>query len=198
MQHQIFHVVIIDENSLRAAILEDGLRSAGVPKITVIDDTRHLMRRLQPLDPDVIVIDLENPKRDVLEQMFLVSRTVERPVAMFVDTSDADMIEAAIDAGVSAYVVDGLKKERVKAIVDMAVSRFHAFARLQKELQETRAQLEERKLVEKAKGILMRQRGLNEDEAYQLMRRVAMNEKKKLSDIARSILIATDLLGDSK
>ena len=113
---------------------------------------------------------------------------------MFVDRSDGSMIEAAVEAGVSAYVVDGLRKERVKAIVDMAVSRFNAFERLQRELVEARSELASRKIVERAKGILMRTRQLSEEEAYALLRQTAMNEKRKLVDIAQSVVTAASLL----
>ena len=110
----------------------------------------------------------ENPSRDVLEQMFQVSRIVRRPIAMFVDQSDRATIEKAIDAGVSAYIVDGLKRERVRAILDMTISRFGAFERLRVELEETKSALKERKVIEKAKGILMKSRGLDEEAAYAL------------------------------
>jgi response regulator NasT len=126
--------------------------------------------------------------------MFQVSRAVRRPVAMFVDQSDSASIQAAVDAGVSTYVVDGLRKERVKAIVDMAVSRFNAFERLQRELVEARSELASRKIVERAKGILMRTRQLSEEEAYALLRQTAMNEKRKLVDIAQSVVTAASLL----
>ena len=129
--------------------------------MTVVRDMQNLMRRIVEIDPDVIFIDLENPNRDVLEQMFQVSRCVRRPIAMFVDRSDTDMIEAAVEAGVGAYVVDGLRKERVKAILDMAVSRFNAFNKLREELDSARQALDERKMVERAKGILMKERGLS-------------------------------------
>jgi response regulator NasT len=113
---------------------------------------------------------------------------------MFVDRSDSASIEAAVDAGVSAYVVDGLKKERVKPILDMAVSRFNAFSRLQRELADAKSALEERKVVERAKGIMMRMRGLSEEEAFALLRQTAMNEKKKMSEIAQSVVTAAGLL----
>src|SRR5919109_5369238 len=128
-------IVIVDKNPIRAAILEEGLREAGHVHVVRIDETAHLLARIYAIDPDVILIDLESPSRDVLEQMFQVSRSVARPVAMFVDQSDTEMIDAAIDAGVSAYVVDGLRKERVKPILDMTISRFNAFAKLKKELE---------------------------------------------------------------
>ncbi len=187
-------VAIIEENSIRAAILLDGLREAGIVDVEVIETMTNMLRRLSTLDPDVIIIGIENPSRDVLEQMFQVSRLVSRPVAMFVDRSDEAMIHAAVEAGVSAYVVDGLRKERVKAIVDMAISRFKAFERLQRELLEARNELASRKVVERAKGILMRTRQFSEEEAYALLRQTAMNEKRKLVDIARSVVTAASLL----
>jgi len=187
-------IAIVEENSIRAAILLDGLRDAGIADVEVIDTMTHMLRRLSTIDPDVIIIGIENPSRDVLEQMFQVSKLVSRPVAMFVDQSDEGMIQAAVDAGVSAYVVDGLRKERVMAIVDMAVSRFNAFDRLQRELAAARNELASRKIIDRAKGILMKSRQLSEEEAYALLRQTAMNEKRKLADIAQSVVTAASLL----
>ena len=188
-------IAIIDPSRARAAILEEGLRAAGVERVIVIPEGADLMARLAEVDPDIVVIDLENPSRDVLEQMVQVSRPVERPVAMFVDHSDAAMMQAAVDAGVSAYVIDGLKAERVKSIVDVAIARFNAFARLQRELADARTELAERKLIDRAKGIVMKAKGLSEEEAYALLRRTAMNRKCKISDIAQSIITSAELLG---
>jgi response regulator NasT len=187
-------IVIVDENPIRAAILEDGLHEAGFTQVVRINETANLLVRIYALDPEVILIDLENPSRDVLEQMFQVSRIVKRPIAMFVDSSDSASIQASVDAGVSAYIVDGLKKERMKPILDLCISRFNAFSRLQAELDRTKTALEERKVIDRAKGILMKAKGLNEEEAYALMRKTAMNENKKIADIAQSIVMAADLL----
>jgi two-component system, response regulator / RNA-binding antiterminator len=187
-------IVIVDENPIRAAILEEGLREAGFVGVEHIREMHNLLARIYALDPDVIVIDLENPSRDVLEQMFQVSRAVRRPIAMFVDQSDTDSIRASVDAGVSAYIVDGLKKERLKPILDLCISRFNAFARLQDELDRTKSALEDRKAIDRAKGILMKLKGLTEDEAYVLLRSTAMREKKKIGDIAQSIITAAELL----
>ena len=186
-------IVIIDANPMRAAILEDGLREAGHTSISHISEMTDLLTRIYALDPDVIVIDLENPSRDVLEQMFQVSRAVRRPVAMFVDQSDAASIQAAVDAGVSTYVVDGMRKERIRPILDVTVSRFHAFARLKNELAAAKEALEERKLIERAKGILMKNRKLSEEDAYALLRKTAMNQKRKLAEIAASVVTAAHL-----
>src|ERR1041384_5693826 len=189
-----FKIAIVDENPVRAAILEDGLREAGHVQVVRIDETAHLLARIYAIDPDVILIDLENPSRDVLEQMFQVSRAVRRPIAMFVDQSDSTSIQASVDAGVSAYIVDGLKKERIKPILDLCISRFNAFSKLQDELDRTKSALEERKVIDRAKGILMKVKGLTEEEAYVLMRSTAMREKKKIGEIAQSIVTASELL----
>lgn len=195
MQSKSLNVAVVDTNPIRAAILCDGLQAAGIETVHVIRDTTGVMRVLADLAPDVVIIDLEDPNRDVLEQMFQVSRSVSRPVAMFVDQSDASMIEAAIDAGVSAYIVDGLRADRVKPIVDMAISRFNAFARLRRELDETRQELADRKTIDRAKGLLMRAKGLGEAEAYALLRSTAMKQSRKIIDVAESIILAADLLG---
>jgi response regulator NasT len=186
-------IVIVDENPIRAAILKDGLREAGYVQVMHLDDTARLLARIYEIDPDVILIDLENPSRDVLEQMFQVSRAVRRPVAMFVDQSDAASIEAAVDAGVSAYIVGGLRKERVQNILDLCISRFNAFARLQDELDRTKSALEERKVIDRAKAILMNAKNLSEDAAYALLRKTAMNENKKIAEVAQSVITAAEL-----
>jgi response regulator NasT len=187
-------IVIVDESPIRAAILQEGLREAGFTEVVHISEMQSLLARIYALDPDIILIDLENPSRDSLEQMFQVSRAVRRPIAMFVDQSDAASIQASVEAGVSAYIVDGLKKERIKPILDLCVSRFNAFAKLQDELERTKSALEERKVIDRAKGILMKLKGLTEEEAYVLMRSTAMREKKKIGEIAQSILTASELL----
>lgn len=189
-------ILVIDENDTRASIIEAGLREDGYANVTVINDVSGVVRQIADLDPDVVVIDLGNPNRDMLENMFQLTRAIRRPIAMFVDSSDKASIEAAIDAGVSAYIVDGLRKERVRPILDMAISRFNAFSRMQRELEEARSELESRKLIEKAKGILMRSRGLSEDDAYKLMRKTAMNQNRKIAEIAQSLITAAALLGD--
>lgn len=187
-------ILIVDENRLRASIIEDGLREAGHAHVRVVDTANEVARVIADTEPDVVIIDLENPNRDRLEHFFSLSRALARPVAMFVDRSDTTEIAAAVEAGVSAYVVDGLKKERVKAILDMAISRFNAFARLNRELAEARGALEDRRIIEQAKGILMKNRGLNEADAYSLMRRTAMNQNRKIVEIAQSLVTAAGLL----
>jgi len=194
MEPNSLAVLVIDENRIRASIIEAGLRDAGHSSVTVIHDIHGIARRIAQINPDVIVIDLGNPNRDMLENMFQLSRAVGRPVAMFVDRSDLASIEAAVEAGVSAYVVDGLKQDRVKPILDMAVSRFNAYSRLKRELEEARGELENRKLIDRAKSILMKSRGLSEEQAYTLLRKTAMNQNRKIADIAQSLITAAGLL----
>lgn len=145
--------------------------------------------------PDVVLMDLGSPSRDTLEEMLTVSRALARPIAMFVDQSDEAMIGAAIDAGVSAYVVDGLRKERVKPVLELAVRRFNAFSRMQTELEEARTALADRKVIDRAKSILMNQRALSEQDAYALLRSTAMNQGKKIAEVAQALITASDLLG---
>jgi response regulator NasT len=187
-------IAIVDESPIRAAILEDGLREAGFTQVERIAGTHNLLERIYALDPEVILIDLENPSRDVLEQMFQMSRAVKRPVAMFVDQSDSASIQAAVDAGVSAYIVGGLKKERVTSILDLCISRFNAFARLQSELDHAKGALEERKIIDRAKGVLMQAKKMTEEKAYAVLRTTAMNQNKKIVEIAQSVLTAAELL----
>ncbi|MEL6373627.1 MAG: ANTAR domain-containing protein [Pseudomonadota bacterium] len=194
MVEKALRVAIVDANQIRASIIEEGLKEAGHTDVTMFATVPDILRRLVDVDPDVIFIDLENPNRDELEYMFQVSRAIKRPVAMFVDQSDRASIEAAIEAGVSAYIVDGLKKERVKAILDMAVSRFHAFDRLQRELEVARGELAQRKTIDRAKAVLMRSRGMSEPDAYAALRKTAMDQNRRIIDVAESLLIASDLL----
>ena len=186
------HILIVDENLVRSAILEDGLREAGYGRVSVVARRTDLLRQIVDIDPDVIFIDLENPNRDVLEQMFQVSRLVRRPVAMFVDRSDAEQTAAAMDAGVSAYIVNDLRKERVKPILEMTISRFNVFNQLQQELEKTKQELADRKLLDRAKGILMRRRALSEDEAYALLRKTAMDSKRRISEVAQKVIDAAN------
>ena len=194
MSETSLRILLVDQNVERAAILEEGLRDAGCRDITVVREMHSLMRRIVDTDPDVIFIDLENPNRDVLEQMFQVSRSVRRPIAMFVDQADTESIHAAVESGVGAYVVDGLHKDRVKNILDTAVSHFNTFNKLREELERANQALEDRKVVERAKGILMKERKINESDAYALLRTAAMNENRRLVDIARGVVSAAGLL----
>jgi response regulator NasT len=188
-------IVIVDDSGLRATVLEDGLREAGYDDIHVVPPHGAFVAKLERMAPDVVLMDLGSPSRDTLEEMLAVSRALARPIAMFVDQSDEAMIGAAIDAGVSAYVVDGLRKERVKPILDLAIRRFNAFARMQSELAEARSALADRKTIDRAKALLMNGRNLSEPAAYALLRTTAMNQGRKIVEVAEALITAHDLLG---
>lgn len=187
-------IAIVDESELRVAVLEEGLRDAGYNDIIRVPPRGAFVAELEKLSPDVVIFDLGSPSRDTLEEMLAVSRALARPIAMFVDQSDEQMVAAAIDAGVSAYVVDGLKKERVKPILDLAVQRFNAFAALQKELEQARTALAEQRIVDRAKLYLMSTRRLTEPNAYALLRGTAMRQGRRIVDIAQALLTAAELL----
>ncbi|PRX10022.1 ANTAR domain-containing response regulator [Martelella mediterranea] len=194
MNNSDLAILVIDENAIRAAIIKEGLLKAGHRNVTVVEELVGVARIIERQAPDVIVIDIENPNRDMLESLFLLSRSVKKPIAMFVDRSDTDMIHAAVDAGVSAYVVDGLKQERVKPILDMAISRFNAFSRMAQELEAAKSQLENRKVVDRAKALLMKSRGMDEEKAYALLRRTAMDQNRKIVDVAQSLIMTFEML----
>ncbi|KQM23033.1 two-component system response regulator [Sphingomonas sp. Leaf24] len=188
-------IAIIDTSTTRAAIISDGLREAGLDDIVVIDGTRRLVADVEAAAAEVILINLENPSRDELEEFFAVSRAISRPIAMFVDQSDAESTAAAVDAGVSAYIVDGLAKQRIKPVLDLAIRRFQAFARLQAELVEAKSALADRTTIDKAKAILMKRRGIDEPAAYALLRAQAMRSNRRIAEIADAILTSDALMG---
>lgn len=188
-------IAVVDESAARAAVIEEGLRDAGFSDITVLVERVGLARRLHDLSPDVVLMNLENPGRDVLEESFALSRALARPIAMFVDQSDEQSIAEAVDAGISAYIVDGMRKERIKPILELAVRRFNAFARLQTELHEAKSALAERRAVDRAKALLMKRRGIDEPAAYALLRKQAMDSGRRLVDVADALITAEALLG---
>ena len=193
MEREGLNILVIDANPDRAAILEQGLVEAGYARVMTIHSMTNLTERVQALAPDVVIIDLANPDRDTLENMFQVTRAVRRPIVLFVDQSDNTAIAAAIEAGVSAYVVDGLRKDRVRPIVEIAISRFAAFDRMRRERDAAVTQLAERKMIEKAKGLLMEKRQMSENEAYTALRQAAMRQNRRMVDIAGSVIIAFEM-----
>jgi response regulator NasT len=188
-------ILVVDETDERAAILRESLTAAGHEVAASLSSPLELLRAVDDLCPDVIVIDTESPSRDVLEHLVIVSRESPRPIVMFATDSGGEAIREAVRAGVSAYVVDGLEAARVNTIVEVACARFDEFQRLRAELAEANLRLSERKLVERAKGLLMQSRGLSEDEAYPALRKLAMSRKLRLGDVAQQVLDAADLLG---
>jgi len=189
-------IAIIDTSSSRAAIIFEGLRDAGLTDLVLIDPDQPIGAQLDRAHPEVVLINLENPSRDLLEDYFAMSRALDRPIAMFVDQSDAELTAAAVDAGVSAYIVDGLTKNRIKPVLDLAVRRFQAFARLQQELREAKSALADRAVIDKAKAILIKRRGLDEPAAYALLRGHAMSTNRRIAEVAEAIVTSDALLGD--
>lgn len=189
-------IAIIDTSSTRAAIISEGLREAGLDDLVVIDPAGPLAAQIEAAVPEVVLVNLENPSRDMLEDFFVMSRALSRPIAMFVDQSDAEATGAAIDAGVSAYVVDGLSKQRIKPVLDLAVRRFQAFSRLQHELDAAKNALAERSTIDRAKSILMKRRGIDEPAAYALLRGQAMRTNRRIIEIAEAIVTSEALMGD--
>ena len=188
-------IAVIDESASRASIIEEGLSLMTDSEIFVLTERQGLLARIEEIAPDVVLIDLGNPSRDVLEEYFTVSRALARPIAMFVDESDDQAIAGSIDAGVSVYVVDGLASNRIRPVLDLAVRRFNAFARLQSDLAEAQGKLAERETIDRAKRILMQSKGVSEPEAYAELRRKAMSSNRRLAEIAEAVVTAHELLG---
>jgi two-component system, response regulator / RNA-binding antiterminator len=188
-------IAIVDESASRASIIEEGLAQLPDSELFVLTDRHGLLARIEEIAPDIVLLDLGNPSRDVLEEYFAVSRALDRPIAMFVDESDEEAIGASIDAGVSAYVVDGFAAHRIRPVLDLAMRRFKAFARLQGELAEAQGKLAEREAIDKAKRILMQGKGVSEPEAYAELRRKAMSSNRRIAEIAEAVVTAHELLG---
>jgi response regulator NasT len=188
-------VLVVDESPERARVLRDGLRLAGYEVTASLSSPIALLKTIDALKPDVIVIDTESPSRDVLEHLVVMSQHTPRPVVMFASDGAPEKIREAVRAGVSAYVVDGLDPLRVKTIIDVAVAQFEDFQGLRSRLAEANLKLSERKLVERAKGILMKSRGLDEETAHGLLRKFAMDRKLRMGEVAQQVIDAADLLG---
>jgi response regulator NasT len=188
-------VLVVDESEERAELLGEGLRLAGLEVAASLSSPLALLKKIEELRPDIIVIDTESPSRDVLEHLVMVTQHTPRPIVMFASDERASTIREAVRAGVSAYVVDGLDKKRIKTIVAAAVARFEELQGLREQLAAANLRLSERKLVERAKGMLMKSRSLDEPAAYEAMRKLAMDRKLKLAEVAQRIIDAADLLG---
>ncbi|MCO6381129.1 MAG: ANTAR domain-containing protein [Vannielia sp.] len=187
-------IIVVEADRERALLIVDSLREAGDFDVSVISEVTGLSRRISEMNPDMVLVDVASPSRDMLEELTLASGPMDRPVALFVDRDEGGMTRAAIEAGVSAYVVDGLRPDRIKPIMDAAIARFHMFSQMRAELKATRQALEERKIIDRAKGLLMKAKGLDEDAAYALLRKAAMDQGVKLADVAQSLVTAAGLL----
>jgi response regulator NasT len=187
-------ILVIDESQQRAVEICTGLIKAGHQVAAVLPTSLDLSRRIEEIRPDIILIETESPSRDTLEHIGVMNREMPRPVVMFSQDGDGDTIRAAVKAGVAAYVVDGFEIDRLKPVVDVAVARFEEHQALLKELEAASRKLSERKLIEKAKGILMKSRGMDEDAAYAALRRLAMEKSQPLAKVAADLVDMARLL----
>ncbi len=181
-------VMLVDRDRARSVVLQRALTDAGYLVVARVAASDDLVQRVREVAPDVIIIDMDSPDRDTLEHMHSITREQPRPIVMFAEEDDADTIDKAVRAGVSAYVVDGLSGPRVKPIVDVAIARFREFQALRRELHEVRNTLADRKVVDKAKGIIMKQRGCDEEQAYRALRKLAMDRNQRIADAARDVI----------
>ncbi len=188
-------VLIVDEDPGRSAILERALSDGGCRVIAKLSSGEQLAAQVDRHQPDVIIIDLDSPDRDTLEQMQCIHREQPRPIVMFAEDDDSHTIHQAIKAGVSAYVADGLEGKRVKPIMEVAIARFREYQALREELARTKDSLEERKLIDRAKALLIKRQGMSEEEAHQALRKLAMDQGKKLGEAARNVVAILELLG---
>ena len=189
-------VLLVDDTPDRASALKDALSAMeGVEVTCTLESALQLSERVAEHGPDIVLIDTESPSRDVLEQLAAVSSTAPRPVVLFSDDGQDEAIRAALKAGVSAYIVDGISASRLDPIMRIAMERFQAEQQLRAELEDTRTRLAERKVIERAKGIVMRQRACTEDEAFASLRSLAMQRGIKLGEVAQQVIDVAALLG---
>ena len=187
-------IVVVEEDRDRALAIVDALKASGDCEVVVIGNVSSLARQIAAHAPDVVLIDIDNPTRDVLEELTLASGPLERPVAMFVSGTASGLARTAIEAGVSAYVVDGFQPERVMPILETAIARFQMVRQMHTELVETRRALEERKVIDRAKGLLMKAKGIDEEAAYAILRKTAMDQGRRVADVAEALVTAAGLL----
>lgn len=187
-------IVVVEQDRDRAIAIVDALKDASPCDVFVIGDASGLARQIAAHGPDIVLIDIDNPTRDMMEELTLASGPLERPVAMFVSGNSDGLAESAIEAGVSAYVVDGLAPARVKSVIDTAIARFTMVRQMREELQEMRRALEERKVIDRAKGLLMKAKGIDEQAAYSLLRKTAMDQGRRVADVAEALVTAAGLL----
>lgn len=196
LSQQTPRIMLVDDQPARAALLEQALSDIGCTVVACLETAQGLMKRVEEHQPDVIFIDIDSPDRDMLEHMTVLNQHNPKPVIMFSDEDDTLTIEKAMRAGVSAYVVDGLQASRIKSIMDVAVARFREFQALRSELEKTRNQLADRRILDEAKALLMKQKNLTEEEAYHAIRKLAMDRSQRMVDVARNIISVMNLLND--
>lgn len=188
-------VLLVDERADRARDLASTLEEAGCQVVAQLIGAVDLHATLRAVQPDVVIVDMDSPDRDTLEDMQRITSEQPRPIVMFVDETDSESIRSAVRAGVAAYVVKGASPERIRPVLEVACARFEEFQTLRTELARAQSTLADRKLIERAKGLVMKARGLDEEAAYRLMRKFAMDRNLKLGDVARQLIDAADVLG---
>ncbi len=191
----MLRVLVIDESESRAGEICAGLALAGYQVAALLPSVLDLSARVEQLKPDAILIQTDSPSRDTLEHLAVSNAELPRPVVMFSNRGDSQTIRKAIKAGVSAYVVDGLSAKRMKPIIEVAIARFEEFQAMRNELDEATRKLADRKVIDRAKGVLMKARGMDEDEAYAALRKLAMDRKQPISQVAAQVLEMATLLG---
>ena len=187
-------VLVIDESQQRAVEICTGLIQAGHQVAAVLPSALELVARIEEIKPDIILIETESPSRDTLEHLGVMNRDMPRPVIMFSQDDDQDTIRQAIRSGVAAYVVDGFDIDRLRPVVDVALAHFEEHQALKRELAETSRKLSERKVIERAKGILMKSRGMDEEAAYGALRKLAMERSQPLDKMAGNVVDMAELL----
>jgi len=187
-------VMLVDNTPSRSVILEQALLDQGLIVVCRPESAQGLIKNVEIHQPDIIIMQLESPDQNTLENMAVLNQHNPKPVILFCDDDNSKIITQAVQAGVSAYIVDDLNPNRVKSILDVAIARFSEYQVLRKELKLTRDQLADRKIIDKAKGLLMKTKGLDEEQAYHAMRKMAMDQSKPLVDIAQNILSVMALL----
>ena len=190
----MLRVMVVDESTECAELLRQGLQAAGHIVVATLGGTIDILAQVERHKPDVIVISLDSPDRDSLEHICVVSQNQPKPIVLFTQAQDSNTIEAAVRAGVTAYVVDGLESSRVQSILNVAVARFNQYQALQLELAQSKAEIGERKQIERAKGLLMKQRRWDEETAFRALRKMAMDRNIRLADAAEQVIAVTKLL----
>jgi response regulator NasT len=191
----MLRVMIVDDSEERSLYLRLMLEQVGYTVVAEVFEPSKIYDAVTRRKPDVIIIDTESPSRDTLEHIAVLSETAPRPIVMFSADRASDTIREAVQAGVSAYIVDGLAAERVQPIIEVAMARFESFQAVKTELAQVKTKLSERKLVEKAKGVLMKARSIDEDAAYAALRKMAMERNLTIGEVSRQLLAVSDLLG---
>lgn len=185
---QPLKILLVDDEIVRAAMVEEALGQEGHEVVCRLQSPASLNEMVASHAPDVVIIDMESPDRDTLDSMSLLNRENPRPVVFFADQHEPDTMQAALEAGVSAYVVDGLVPSRVKAILEVAIARFASFQSMRTELDKARGQLADRKRIERAKGLLMKHQDCDEEQAYRMLRKLAMDRGQRIGEVAANVI----------